>query len=62
MLILAFFYSVDDCSLINLNPINYLNTIPFMCGPQPLNFVHSYSNEEIKQIVFGSILGDGKLS
>lgn len=44
-----FFYNVGDCSLIHLSPINYLNTIPFICGSK--NKVRSYSNEEIKQIV-----------
>lgn len=55
----SFFYNVDDYSLISLNSINYLNIIPFIRGSTKK--VRSYSSEEINQIVFGSILGDGKL-
>ena len=53
-----FFYKnyMDYFSLISLAFIKYSNILLFIPKKG-----YNYSNEDIKQIIFGSLLGDGKL-
>lgn len=53
---LFFMQYLDYFSLTNLACINWLNIFPII--PEKS---YNHSKEEIKQITFGSILGDGKL-
>ena len=54
-----FIHSIDDSSLIGLVTTNFCNILPFNQGRGAKNF--KFTSEEIKQIIFGSLLGDGKL-
>lgn len=54
-----FIHSIDDSSLIGLVTTNFCNILPFNQGRGAKIF--KFTNEEIKQIIFGSLLGDGKL-
>lgn len=60
-----FIHSIDDSSLIGLVTTNFCNILPFNQGRGARgargakNF--KFTSEEIKQIIFGSLLGDGKL-
>jgi hypothetical protein len=51
-----FIHNIDDSSLIGLVTTNFCSIFPLYHG-KDLKF----TNEEIKQIVFGLCLGDGKL-
>lgn len=54
--------SIDDSSLIGLVTTNFCNILPFNQGRGARGAkIFKFTSEEIKQIIFGSLLGDGKL-